>query len=57
VYVNRQSPPWRLVFNSDAGSNYWQFTGPIENLSLNAPVEGVYNSSVSIAIDGEPTLS
>jgi hypothetical protein len=57
VYTNRQSASWKLLFNSDAGSIFWLFTGPIESLSLNAPVEGVYNSSVSIAVDGQPTLA
>lgn len=55
LFNNRTSRSWRWVNNSDAGSDYHQFTGYVTKISESAPIDGVYKGTITITPTGAPT--
>lgn len=56
VFANRELRNFKVLYNSDMGSQEDVFDGYVTGLEVKAPVNGVYTSSVTIEGTGEVTL-
>jgi hypothetical protein len=54
LFRNRTSRSWRWVNNSDAGSDYHQFTGYVTQITETAPIDGVYSATVQVTPTAAP---
>jgi len=55
LFNNRLQRTYRWVNNSDAGSDYHQFSAYVTKIQEMAPIDGVYKSTITITPSSAPT--
>jgi len=55
-YSNRVNGSWKLVF-TDSFSTEWTFNGPVTGFEVSAPTDAQLTASVTIKVNGAPTLA
>jgi hypothetical protein len=55
-FVNRTRRNYKLVF-PDGGSTTWAFPANVQDFKVQAPVDGVLLSQITLKVTGQPTLA